>query len=166
MTAGKIQKCLFSGLVIFQDNISKSQNIWLTHFSLVCIQKPKWLHLSFTRPWCFGANIQRIHCTTEKHTYTHSKGNKQLHYTNTKRFKNKFLHCGSICFQCDARSPQRWHRGDRKVRSKVTTVHLVSETGMDTYLTRSADLCKHTSGSRLYCPLTSAELLIVKVTQL
>lgn len=34
-----------------------------------------------------------------------------------------------------------------------------------------ADLCKHTSGcsankSRLYCPLTSAELLIVNVTQL
>lgn len=43
--------------------------------------------------------------------------------------------------------------------------------GWDTYLTRSADLCKHTSGcsankSRLYCPLTSAELLIVNVTQL
>lgn len=43
--------------------------------------------------------------------------------------------------------------------------------GWDTYLTRSADLCKHTSGcsankSRLYCPLTSAELLIANVTQL
>lgn len=43
--------------------------------------------------------------------------------------------------------------------------------GWDTYLTRSADQCKHTSGcsankSRLYCPLTSAELLIVNVTQL
>lgn len=43
--------------------------------------------------------------------------------------------------------------------------------GCDTYLTCSADLCKHTSGcsankSRLYCPLTSAELLIVNVTQL
>lgn len=43
--------------------------------------------------------------------------------------------------------------------------------GWDTYLTCSADLCKHTSGcsankSRLYCPLTSAELLIVNVTQL
>lgn len=42
---------------------------------------------------------------------------------------------------------------------------------MDTYLTCSADLCKHTSGcsankSRLYCPLTSAELPIVNVTQL
>lgn len=43
--------------------------------------------------------------------------------------------------------------------------------GWNTYLTCSADLCKHTSGcsankSRLYCPLTSAELLIVNVTQL
>lgn len=43
--------------------------------------------------------------------------------------------------------------------------------GWDTYLTCSADLCKHTSGcsankSRLYCPLTSAELLIANVTQL
>lgn len=43
--------------------------------------------------------------------------------------------------------------------------------GCATYLTCSADLCKHTSGcsankSRLYCPLTSAELLIVNVTQL
>lgn len=43
--------------------------------------------------------------------------------------------------------------------------------GWDTYLTCLADLCKHTSGcsankSRLYCPLTSAELLIVNVTQL
>ena len=42
---------------------------------------------------------------------------------------------------------------------------------MYTYLSCSADLCKHTSGcsankSRLYCPLTSAELLIVNVTQL
>ncbi len=42
--------------------------------------------------------------------------------------------------------------------------------GWDTYLTCSADLCKHTSGcsankSRLYCPLTSAELLIANVTQ-
>lgn len=85
---------------------------YLTNVLLVCIQKPKWLHLSFTRPWCFGSNIQRIHCTTEKHTYTHSKGNKRFHYTNTKRFKNKLLHCGSTCFQCDARSPQRWHRGE------------------------------------------------------
>lgn len=43
--------------------------------------------------------------------------------------------------------------------------------GWNTYLTCSADLCKHTSGcsankSRLYCPLTSAELPIVNVTQL
>lgn len=43
--------------------------------------------------------------------------------------------------------------------------------GWNTYLTCSADLCKHTSGcsankSRLYCPLTSAELLIVNATQL
>lgn len=43
--------------------------------------------------------------------------------------------------------------------------------GVYTYLLCSADLCKHTSGcsankSRLYCPLTSAELLIVNVTQL
>lgn len=42
--------------------------------------------------------------------------------------------------------------------------------GWDTYLAGSADLCKHTSGcsankSRLYCPLTSAELLILNVTQ-
>lgn len=41
----------------------------------------------------------------------------------------------------------------------------------DTYLTCTADLWKHTSGwsanmSRLYCPLTSAELLIVNATTL
>ncbi|KAK5618198.1 hypothetical protein CRENBAI_020824 [Crenichthys baileyi] len=55
--------------------------------------------------------------------------------------------------------------------SEGTTVHLVSETWRGHLPYCSADLCKHTSGcsvnkSRLYCPLTSAELLIVNVTQL
>lgn len=66
-------------------------------------------------------------------------------------------------------------RGVREDREKnqvmVQLCILYYKHGWDTYLTCSADLCKHTSGcsankSRLYCPLTSAELLIVNVTQL
>lgn len=108
----KLWNCIFfPGLCDFsRQYFQNSQYLVATHFSLVCIQTPKWLRLPVTHPWCFGANTQRIHCTTHRHTHTHCKGNEQLHYTNTKRFKNQFLHCGSICFQCDARSPQWWQR--------------------------------------------------------
>lgn len=58
--------------------------------------------------------------------------------------------------------------GGVKIRNNCATCVI---NGWNTYLTCSADLWKHTSGcsankSRLYCPLTSAELLIVIVTQL
>lgn len=62
-------------------------------------------------------------------------------------------------------------RTERRVKLWDNCASLYYKHGWDTYLTCSADLCKHTSGcsankSRLYCPLTSAELLIVNVTQL
>lgn len=71
------------------------------------------------------------------------------------------------------RHREQW-RGVREDREKSQVIGqlciLYYKHGWDTYLTCSADLCKHTSGcsankSRLYCPLTSAELLIVNVTQ-
>lgn len=111
-------------------------------------------------------------------TTTHTKmhGCNALPHPHTKG-ENRDLHCDAILRKCDARSPvnatsEQW-RVKWRQRGELfdNCVSCIINMGVYTYLMCSADLCKHTSGcsankSRLYCPLTSAELLIVNVTQL
>lgn len=64
-----------------------------------------------------------------------------------------------------------WERTERRVKLWDNSASCIINMDGTLTFTCSADLCKHTSGcsankSRLYCPLTSAELLIVNVTQL
>lgn len=109
--------------------------------------------------------------------HTQCTGYYALPHPHTKRSKNRDLHCDAILCKCDARSPVNvtvscdvvQERRESYVMGELCILYY--KHGWDTYLTCSADLCKHTSGcsanmSRLYCPLTSAELLIVNVTQL
>lgn len=99
-------------------------------------------------------------------------------HPHTKRLKNRSaLWCHSLQVWCQRpckRHREQWHgiredKGRSQVKEHLCILYY--KQGWNTYLTCSADLWKHTSGcsankSRLYCPLTSAELLIVNVTQL
>lgn len=115
----------------------------------------------------------------QPHTHTHTaRAIMLLPHPHTKRLKNRSaLWCHSLSVWCQKpckRHCEQWHgiwedRGRSQVKQQLCILYY--KHGWNTYLTCSADLWKHTSGcsankSRLYCPLTSAELLIVNVTQL
>lgn len=111
------------------------------------------------------------------HTHVHCTGYDAFATPTHKRLKNRsalWCHCLEVWCQkpciVTLSNDMVYERtaGGVKVRNNCATCII---NGWNTYLTCSADLWKHTSGcrankSRLYCPLTSAELLIVIVTQL
>lgn len=106
------------------------------------------------------AHTQRSQSATTTHTHTHTARARTLSQTH-KRWRSA-LWCHSLEVWCQKpcrRRCERW-RGMKGDREKRTLCIWYYKHGWDTYLTRSADLCKHTSGcsanmSRLYCPLTS-----------
>lgn len=159
-------------------DFQSSLNITVCQISALCptsVVRNCWLSRTRRLP-CIQTDKPKGYDHTHEHCTARTLGYDAVATSTHKRLKNRsalWCHCLEVwCQKPCKRHLEQWHgmrtAGGVKVRNNCATCII---NGWNTYLTCSADLWKHTSGcsankSRLYCPLTSAELLIVIVTQL